>query len=106
MLEDNHLDVKENKEINSSQAPRYETRPHKSSLEKDYFGVRYRPPSHPHQKLNQYLTLVDNTLGISFILYQLSYILKSEYKVKQISKFLLATKLMFNEDRQKYNFKV
>ena len=61
MPEDNHLDVKENKEINSSQASRYEPRPHKSCLEKDYFGVRYRPTSNLHRKLNQYLTLFDNT---------------------------------------------
>ena len=60
--EDNHLDVKENKKINSSQASSNEPRPHKSFLEEDYLGVRYRPTSHPHQKLNQYLTLVDNTL--------------------------------------------
>ena len=62
MPEDNHLDVKENKKINSSQALKYEPRPHKSFLEEDNFGVRYRPTSHPHQNLNPYLTLVDNTL--------------------------------------------
>ena len=61
MPEDNHLDVKENKEINSSQASRYEPRPHKSFPEKDYFVVRYRPTSNLHRKLNQYLTLFDNT---------------------------------------------
>jgi len=65
MPKDNHLDVKENKEINSSQASRYEPRPHKSFLEEDYFGVRYRPTSHLHQKLNQYLTFFDMTFEYS-----------------------------------------
>ena len=60
MPEDNHLDVKETKEISSSQASRYEPRPHKSFLEEDNFGVRYRTTSHLHQKLNQYLTSFNN----------------------------------------------
>ena len=63
MPEDNHLAVKENKEINSSPASRYEPRPYKSLLAKDYFGVSYRPTSNLHRKRNQYLTLFDNTFS-------------------------------------------